>query len=238
MKNVVILQARMTSTRLPGKVLLKCGDRTILDWVVGSVSQIVNIDEVCVAIPEGDLHEPVVEESLRLGCRVYRGSETDVLSRFYGAARYLNASNILRVTTDCPYTDPNVNTELLQLHIENSSEYTCNNEPFTYPHGIDVECFTQEVLEKADTLATSPYDREHVTPWMKKNKFIKKSYLKCPLKNVGHLRLTIDYEQDYLLLLAIYDLIGTEINNYESITRLLKERPELKDLISDIPHRK
>lgn len=237
MKNVAILQARITSTRLPGKVLFKCGDRTILDWVVGSISQIGKIDEICVAIPTGDLHEPVVEESLRLGCNVYRGDETDVLSRFYGAARYRSASNIMRVTTDCPYTDPNVNAELLQLHIETSSDYTCNNEPFTYPHGIDVECFTMELLEKANTLAMSSYDREHVTPWMKKHKCIKKSYLKCPLSNVSDLRLTIDYEQDFSLLLAIFDLIGVEINNYESIIRLLIERPELKNIISDIPRR-
>ena len=237
MKNVAILQARISSTRLPGKVLLKCGDRTILDWVVSSISKIHAIDEICVAIPTGDLHESVVEESLRLGCRVYRGDETDVLNRFYGAARQCSASNVIRVTTDCPYTDPNVNAELLQLHIENSSDYTCNNEPFTYPHGIDAESFTIGLLEKANALATSSYDREHVTPWMKRHKFIRKSYLKCPLSDVSDIRLTIDYEEDFLLFQEIYDLIGTEINNYKTIIRLLKERPELKNIILDIPKR-
>ncbi|MDB4017213.1 glycosyltransferase family protein [Amylibacter sp.] len=230
MKTVAILQARMASTRLPGKVLFVCQGQTILSWVTNAVRSTYGVDEVCVAIPDGIANEQIVAEAKKLDARIVRGSEKDVLARFAKAANETNADNIMRVTSDCPYSDPKLNAQLLEIFVKKQADYACNNEPFSFPHGLDCEIFTKEMLHKANIDANEQYDREHVTPWIKRKKNIKKCYLLSNIQKVEKIRLTVDYEEDFLLLQKISDYLGNDLNDHQKVLKLLRSHPEMLEI--------
>lgn len=230
MKTVAILQARMASTRLPGKVLFLCQGKTILSWVTNAVRTTCGVDEVCVAIPEGIANEQIVAEAKKLDVRIVRGSEKDVLARFAKAANETNADNIMRVTSDCPYSDPKVNAQLLETFIKKQADYACNNEPFSFPHGLDCEIFTKEILVNANRDAIDDHDREHVTPWIKRNKNIKKCYLLSNNQQFEKIRLTVDYEEDFLLFQKISKYLRNDLNDHEKVVELLRSHPEILEI--------
>jgi len=198
MINAVIIQARMTSSRLPGKVMLPLGDETVLGQVLMRCREIKGIDVVCVAIPTDSKHDVLVEESEKYGAVVFRGSETNVLDRYYGAAKMCNADIVMRVTSDCPLINPVVCTKVLNHHLENNAEYTCNNMPPTWPHGYDCEVFGIKELEKALQYSTLPDDFEHVTEWMRRS--LRVDNVENPHGNERHIRITLDTEKDYDVL--------------------------------------
>lgn len=226
----MILQARMASTRLPGKILQKAGGRTILEWVIRSSQRVPGIDVVCVAVPFGEVNEPVVAEALRCGAVVTRGSETDVLDRFRVAAEAIGATEVMRVTTDCPLSDPAINGEVLALRRREDADYACNNEPFTFPHGLDCEAFTRDALDRAAARATQPYDREHVTPWLKSDASIRRAYLRGPGGERAQWRWTIDHPEDLCFFRAIAERLGEELSDWRKVTALLERHPELHDI--------
>lgn len=222
-----ILQARMTSSRMPGKVLAQAGGRTVLEWVVRAVAATEGIGGVCIAVPESDAHEPVVAEALRLGAEVARGSEHDVLSRFAAAARQVDASAIMRVTTDCPLSDPTINAQVLALLTEDGVDYACNNEPVGYPHGLDCEVFTREILMAADRQATEPYDREHVTPWIKRSPGLTRRYLVGPGGPQASWRWTVDHPEDFEFFRAIAEALGDDLSDSNAVAAYLNAHPKL-----------
>jgi len=203
MKKVIILQARYTSTRLPGKVLKEVNGLTILGWMIRLSQAVQGIDEVCVAVPEGAAQDGVVAEALKHGATVVAGPEHDVLARFTLAAKATSADIVMRITTDCPLADADIASELLDLLISSNADYACNNEPFTFPHGLDCEVFTADILEIANREATEAYDREHVTPWIKRNKDIKRVYLHGPGGEMTSWRWTIDTPEDLEFFIAV-----------------------------------
>lgn len=160
----VIVQARIGSSRLPGKVLMRLGDRTVLAHVLERCLAICGIDVVCCAVPDGPADDRVAEEARRSGAEVFRGSETDVLDRYYRAAATFRLDVILRVTADCPLLDPGVCGDVLSLRSAAGADYVCNNLPPSWPHGLDCEAMTFAWLERAAHEASQPYEREHVTP--------------------------------------------------------------------------
>ena len=165
MKVVAITQARMTSTRLPGKVMLPVLGKPLLAWHLERVARAATLDDVVVATTTNAVDDPIVEMAGSLGMQAFRGSEGDVLSRYAGAARMAAAEVVVRVTSDCPLIDPavidaTVGTFLAALP---NAEYGCNRLPQTYPRGMDTEVVTAEVLFEADQVATESLDREHVT---------------------------------------------------------------------------
>ena len=205
MKTIVIVQARMTSTRLPGKVMLPLGNKTVLGQVLSRCWKIKGIDDVCCAIPEGKDHDIIEIEAMKYKASIYRGSEFDVLDRYYQAGKFHQADIMMRITSDCPLIDPDVCSLVLNKHLEGASEYTCNNMPPTWPHGFDCEVFGIDALGLCHREAQTHEEREHVTPWMRSN-------LKCynVLNESGNFyseRLTLDTSEDYQKIYEVYNQI-------------------------------
>lgn len=230
MTSAIVLQARMTSTRLPGKVLEVVAGRTVLEWVVRASARIPGIDRICVAVPEEPENDPVAAEANRLGATTVRGSNTDVLDRFRVSSETLGASVIMRVTTDCPMMDPSICGEVLALWKAQNVDYACNNEPFSFPHGLDCEVFSSEVLGRAAAKATAPYDREHVTPWMKRESSVSRAYLRGPQDDRIHWRWTVDHPQDLEFFRAIAEALGDDVSNWHRVSEYLRENTALHEI--------
>lgn len=237
MTAVMILQARMTSTRFPRKVLEKAAGRTVLEWVIRASTRVAGIDRVCAAVPEGAVHDPVAAEAARLGAMVVRGPELDVLERFRLAAEHTDADEIMRVTTDCPMMDPKLCGEVLALRRDRGVDYACNNEPFTFPHGLDCEVFTREVLERAAGEAREPYDREHVTPWIKRDPSVSRAYLHGPGDERIHWRWTVDHPDDLAFFDAMASALNDEVNDWLAASDYLGRHPELLEINRELRQR-
>ncbi len=175
----VIVQARLGSTRLPGKVLMDLGGVTVLGSVLNRCKAI-KADVVCCAIPFED--DAIAEESERWGVSVWRGPEDDVLARYYGAAEALGATEIMRITADCPFIDPTVCNAVFELRAAQNADYASNVMPRGWPKGLDCEAFTFDALEQAHEQATFSYDREHVTAWLQRSPHIRRVNLEGPGK--------------------------------------------------------
>src|SRR5678809_419235 len=163
MRTVLIGIARMGSTRLPGKVMMDLGGRPVLDWVVSAGLCANLIDDVVIATttdPRDDVIKQWCDDHL-VSC--FRGSEDDVLSRFYEAAVWMEADVAVRVTCDCPYVDPNVIDQVVALRESDDACYASNIDPPTWPDGLDCEAIHINVLATANAEATSKIDRECVT---------------------------------------------------------------------------
>lgn len=193
----VIVQARMASSRLPGKVLKTLAGETVLAHVLHRCSAINGCDVVCCAIPESGECDVLAREAEHHGAAVFRGSETDVLDRYSQAASACDAEVVMRVTSDCPVIDPEICSQVVALLRQNDLDYACNNMPPSFPHGLDCEVFTRAWLERAAHEATRPYDREHVTPFMRNHRQIRKLNLTCSEPNVVSHRWTLDTPDDY-----------------------------------------
>lgn len=170
MNTVAVIQARMGSTRLPGKVLAPLGNASVLDWVVRAAKAAVGIDQVVVATSTQPDDQIIFER-----CRFYdnvaciRGSENDVLSRFWLVAEATRAEVFLRITADEPFIDPRVISEVVALQRRTGADYVSNIHPRTYPDGLDVECFSRDALRCANMETTRPIDRDTVTYWIVRN---------------------------------------------------------------------
>ncbi|MCB1878804.1 MAG: glycosyltransferase family protein [Gammaproteobacteria bacterium] len=205
MNKVVIVQARYGSTRLPGKVLKKLGSQTVLHHVLNRCLAIDGIDRVCCAIPDSDENEIIVEEAAYCDVNVSRGSETDVLNRYYLAAVENNADTIIRVTSDCPLIDPGIVSAVLNMYEQEGADFASNNEPKTWPHGLDCEVFSMGWLERANKQAVKQFDREHVAPYIRNHLEVKKINLPAPVTGLENYRWTLDTMKDFLFMEALFE---------------------------------
>ena len=229
MTAAVIVQARMTSTRLPGKVLLPLGDKTVLDHVLERCRAIRNADVVCCAIPEGAQSAPLLDVIERSGAVVFQGSEADVLDRYYQAARSVGADFILRVTSDCPMADPEIGARVLDLVSGGGADFACNNMPPSWPHGLDCEAVTFAWLERAAHEAAKQFEREHVMPWIRNHPEVIKANLVGPANGIQDNRWTIDDASDYAFLKAMWDRLpaGAAGWPYEVPLAIVADEPSL-----------
>jgi spore coat polysaccharide biosynthesis protein SpsF len=224
----VIVQARMTSERLPGKVLRRLAGDTILRHVLNRCKAIEGVDVVCCAIPHGAEQEPVVEEAERTGAVVSRGSEKDVLRRYADAAAMLGARVVMRVTSDCPLIDPAICSEILELLRSSNADYASNCMPRTFPDGLDCEVFTREALDQADENASKQNEREHVTPWIRNNSNFRIVNTICPEGDLSHYRWTLDYAEDLEFLTAIRQSLNDASNyDYKNVLEIIGTSPAL-----------
>lgn len=205
MTTAAIIQARWGSTRLPGKVLNKIGGATVLAHVLARCDTIPAVDVVCCAVADDPESDPVAAEAARCGAMVTRGSQTDVLARYHLAAQDLGADIILRVTSDCPLIDPDICGAVLALQQTDGLDYACNNMPPGWPHGLDCEVFTRDLLNRAADQATTQHEREHVTPWMRANPDIKTGNLPGPGGDITRQRWTLDYPEDNAFMVRVFD---------------------------------
>ena len=167
MNVICIVQARLTSSRLPAKMMLSLGGEPVIRHVLRRCKEIPGIDQVICATPV-EKSEPLRIEAKALGVRVVQGSENDVLGRYRKAAVLVNADVIMRITGDCPLIDPEICGRVLNL-MEDGVDYASNVMPRGFPQGYDCEVFTMNALERAHKEADDPYDREHIGPWMQRN---------------------------------------------------------------------
>lgn len=234
MKAVAIIQARMGSTRLPGKVMKTLCGRTVLGHVITRVKACPLVDEIVVATTQDPQDDVIVAEARKFGARTFRGSEEDVLSRYYFAAGEAGADIVVRVTSDCPLFDPHLlNTMLGQFHADRSSgrglDYLSNTLERTYPRGLDAEIFTFSALERSHVEARQPHEREHVTPYIYQHpEFFALKNFSGPV-NLSDLRWTLDTEEDWRLIEAIYAVLGNEepFFSTQAVLQLLESQPEL-----------
>jgi spore coat polysaccharide biosynthesis protein SpsF len=232
MSTACIVQARQRSTRLPGKVLLPLAGRPVLVHVLERCTAIPGVDIVVCAVPEGPADDAVAALAASTGARVFRGDEQDVLGRYLGAARAVDANVVLRVTSDCPLIDPGVCGAVLALRRTEAADYATNNMPPSWPHGLDCEAFTRAALEAADAAATEPHDREHVTPWIRRNPALRRANLPAPPSCRAEQRWTLDFPEDFAFLEALFRSLPTPARDHHfpglaEIGAVLADNPEL-----------
>lgn len=237
----VIVQARMTSTRLPGKVLLPLAGKSVLWHVLTRCRAIPGVNVVCCAVPDAPESAQLQPEIDAAGAVVSRGSETDVLSRYRDAARKIGADIVMRVTSDCPVIDPLLCSRVLAQRAVTHADYACNNMPRTWPHGLDCEAFTVTALERAASEATESYDREHVTPWLRRSETIAKVNVPGPGGRFADRRWTLDFPEDYAFFSALFDALPPppHVAGTIEIDSVLRRHPEIAALnasrhVSDI----
>ncbi len=234
MRTVVVIQARMGSTRLPGKVLADLGGMPVLEWVVRACRAARRVDGVVVATTTATLDDSVVEECARLGVAVVRGSEDDVLSRYRLALSEHPADAVVRITADCPFTDPAlVDAVVGAWEADPSLDYVSTVLVRTLPHGLDVELVTADALERVDARATG-HHRVHVTSGVygAPEEFAVMGLVFAP--DATDLRVTLDTPDDLEALRAVVDELGTGIPDRGAVVRLLRSRPDIVAVNADV----
>lgn len=234
--NIAIIQARMGSTRFPNKVLMDLGGKTILEHVITRVSQSKFVDDIIVATTIGKQDLSIVSFCASHGVRVFVGSEEDVLDRYYQAARLVKPENVIRITSDCPMIDPEIIDLIGHQHSVAKVDYSSNTLEETYPDGLDAEIFTFASLEFAWSEASLKSDREHVTPFIKKNpnKF-KLLSVKNDI-NISHMRWTIDQIEDHNFLSEIFSSLYPRNPNFrtEDVLEEISKHPHLLEINNGI----
>ncbi len=202
-RSVVIVQARIGSTRLPGKVLLDLGGKSVLAHVLERAAAIGGADLVCCAVPDTPENDPVAALAARLGAVVVRGSENDVLDRYYEAAVATQADIVVRVTSDCPLLDPALGAQVLAAVARDGYDYATNDMPPLWPQGLDVEAFSFAWLERAARQARLPSEREHVTQFIRNHPDVRLYNAEGPGGAIADHRWTLDTEADLRFLRAV-----------------------------------
>lgn len=224
----VIAQARIGSSRLPGKVLKTIGGRSVLAHVLARAKAIPGADVVCCATTTEAADDMVAAEAERSGAKVFRGSPDDVLDRYAQAAAMLEASIVMRITCDCPLLDASVCDAVIQLRRDRDADYAANNLTATWPHGLDCEVFTVKALSQAHALARTPYEREHVTPWMRNNPDLTKTNLEGPGGEVASMRWSLDYPEDLQFFLALNEKADiSKLTRWQDVAAVIEAHPAL-----------
>lgn len=242
MKVVAIIQARMSSTRLPGKVLKIASGRTMLERMLERVRQSRTVNQVIVATTTDPSDDPIVRACRRYGAEVFRGSLPDVLDRYYHAAKLYQAEIIVRLTGDCPLIDPILIDEVVLALIEHRVDFACNRlpPPFsrTYPIGLDVEACTFQALESAWLNADQKHEREHVLPYLYA---VPGRFTILQLdhtEDLGHLRWTLDTPEDLKLLRRVYRYFkGRNDFSWLHVLKLWREKPEMFEVNAQVKHK-
>jgi spore coat polysaccharide biosynthesis protein SpsF len=241
-KTAAIVQARMGSTRLPDKVMKELNGKPVLWHDIQRIKQSKMIDEIIIATTTEKNDQIIYEKAIEWGVEVFRGSEEDVLKRYCDAASENDVDTIVRITSDCPLIDPQVIDEIVKYYNDNDYTLVTNAgselKNRTYPRGLDTEGFSFKVLEEAFNKAEEKYQREHVTPYIYEN-YDDVYYYKND-KDLSNYRLTLDTEEDYELIKAIYEKLYHGKHNFylNEIIELLDNNKELFKLNEKIKQKK
>lgn len=230
MKIIATVEARMTSTRLPGKVLLDAGGQPMLAHLINRLKSVSSLDGVVLATTTNQTDDVLEEFSKKMKIGCYRGNEDDVMSRVIGAAESVNADIIVEITGDCPIIDPEIIEQVIRVFKENNVDYVSNAHVRSYPDGMDVQVFPLEVLKRSSLMTNDPLDHEHVTLHIRNNPeiFSRIHLVSPPETHWPELGLTLDEPNDYELLKKI-------INHFEKsklffscrdVVSLLRNKPE------------
>ncbi|MEC0234311.1 glycosyltransferase family protein [Paenibacillus kribbensis] len=239
MNIVAIIQARMGSTRLPGKVSLDLLGLTVLERVVKRIKKVKQINKIVVATTDLTSDETIVKLAHKADVEVYRGSESDVLKRYYEAAVTHHADVIIRITSDCPVIDPVIIDELIANYITGSYDYVSNTIERSYPRGLDAEVFSFASLEKAHLEAKNMEQREHVTPYIYQNPDQFSLLSVTCAKDYSNYRWTLDTTEDWELIQQIYTYFKDRDSfDWQDVLELMEIRPEIALINSHVEQKK
>ena len=237
MKNIVtaIIQARMTSTRLPGKVLMKVMGRPLLNYQIERLYFNKMIDKIIIATTVNKEDDPIVKLCQQEGLDFYRGSEDDVLDRYYQTAKKYNTAHIMRLTADCPLIAPDICDSIADTYFENEVDYIRTGE--TFAEGLDCEIVGFKALTKSWLEAESKSEREHVTLYIRNHPELFKTMVKENETDDSRYRITVDEENDFLVVKTILENLYKGNDSYFTVREIksyLDSHPEVHRLNSDI----
>lgn len=228
MRTVIIVQARMTSTRLPGKVLLPLAGEPMLTRLVERLRRVERADAIVIATTTNATDDAIADLCSRLEVPCHRGSEHDVLSRYADASRLHGAHVVVRITADCPLIDPELIDQVIAVYEAGDADYVSNMLPPTWPYGMAVEVFSASALAQAHTEARQAAEREHVTP------FLYGHPERYRLRNVAspvdlsHHRWTVDTPEDYQLVQRLFETLYPIMPRFTQadVLQLLDRHPD------------
>jgi spore coat polysaccharide biosynthesis protein SpsF len=230
-----IIQARMSSTRLKGKVLLKINPKdTVLSFLIKQITNCKSLKTIVVATTELEEDDVIVNFLKSYDVEIFRGSSENVLDRFYHCAKKFKFSTIVRLTADNPLIDPEIVNDAIEKYSNSDCDYLTNSVDRTFPNGTEVEIFSFNALETAWKSAKKTSEREHVTPYFYNNLNKFKIHYFKQKNDQSKFRYSIDKKEDYLLVLEILLKINTRPIKTSDIIKLLTNYPEIKKLNSHI----
>jgi spore coat polysaccharide biosynthesis protein SpsF len=239
MTTVCIVQARMTSTRLPGKVLLPLGGEPMLGRQLERLRRARTLDGIVVATTTNAADDAIAALCGAADVPCFRGSEHDVLSRYAGAARMAGAGTVVRVTSDCPLIDPAVIDEVVAAYRAGDCDYASNTHPQTWPHGMAVEVFSRAALDQAQAEARASDEREHVTPFLywRPERFRLRNVRRSP--DLSFHRWTVDTPEDYELVGKLFDAVSARRADFTlaDVLEALARHPEWAAINSHVQQR-
>ncbi|WP_100256929.1 aminotransferase class III-fold pyridoxal phosphate-dependent enzyme [Reinekea forsetii] len=230
MKIVAIVQARMGSSRLPGKVLKLINGIPVIELLLFRLSQSKLVDQIVVATSDADADIRLADYVRNLGFSCSQGSENDVLERFYNAAKEHDADIVVRITGDCPLVDADLVDQVIKGYLSSDVDYFSNGMPPTYPDGLDVEVFSFSVLEQSHFKSQEPHEREHVTPYARDSGFFKTGNMES-VEDFSNIRLTLDEHDDLILIDNIFNYFSPEIHfTWSEILTLREQMPNIFEI--------
>lgn len=228
-----IVQARMGSSRLPGKVMKSAAGKTMFEHLVERVRAANKLQQIVLATTENPKDDPLCDLAAKMGVPVFRGSENDVLGRFLGAATEFGASVIVRLLNDCPLLDPSVVDQAIECFFETGNlDFISNQHPHTFPDGQDVSVFTFKALENLNAMETTANQREHVVPGFWETGAFKWQNFHNRVNLFKEHRWTLDFEADFLLISAVIESLYTpaRVFTMEDVVGFLEKNPDIKNL--------
>ena len=241
MTTIATIEARMTSSRLPGKVLMSCQGQPMLALMVERLRQVPSLDGIVIATTVNQTDDPVEQLARDLGVGCWRGSEDDVMSRVLDAAQAYKADVIVETTGDCPLIDPGIVETCIQRYGELGVDYLSNVLERGFPIGMDTQVFATTVLADAARRTSDPVDHEHVSLFIYRHpELYRLANVAAPPHQVDpQLRLTLDTPQDFQLIDKIFSALypGNRRFNLDDILALLAANPEWRQINTHVEHR-
>ncbi len=238
MKIVATIEARMTSSRLPGKPLLSAAGIPMLEHLVNRLKSVPSIDTIVLATTANAADEPLVELAACLGITAFRGGEHDVMRRVIDAAASVNADVVVEITGDCPIIDPEIIEQTIRMFLAHQADYVSNVLVRSYPDGMDTQVFRLDTLERSAQMTNNPLDREHVTLHIRNhpNLFSHVHLVAPPEIHWPELGLTLDERSDYELLKKIIEHFDAQNPLFSCVdaVRFLRQCPELTKINKDV----
>jgi spore coat polysaccharide biosynthesis protein SpsF len=236
------IEARMTSTRLPGKVLMEALGKPMLELMIERLKRIPELDGVILCTTVNKSDNGVADLAERLGVHCHRGSEEDVMLRVLEGAKTHGADIIVQTTGDCPLIDPEISGQVLHTYLFGSWDFVANNTQRSYPIGMDTRVFSTVTLADAASRTNSPYDHEHVSTFMPNNPSIYRclNLTAPPEYHDPELRLTLDTPEDYRVITAIFEELYPRNPDFRlaEMLDLLRRRPELRAISAHVQQKK
>jgi spore coat polysaccharide biosynthesis protein SpsF len=230
-RTIATIEARMTSSRLPGKVMRSVLGRPLLEFLVERLKFSSTLDGICLATTDRATDDCLEELAERMGILSFRGSEHDVLKRVHGAAEFAGAEVIVEITADCPLMDPFVVDRVVNTYRNSRCDYVANILKRTYPDGFDVQVFSTNALRRAAALTTDPRDREHVSCYFYEHpELFSLANVESGLpERFWNCRLTVDYLQDFERIRKIFDALYpiNPVFTLEDVCEFLSRNPSL-----------